>query len=418
MTVPRKVQEEVEEEEEEEQQSTEKIANLTSQAIEEQKERKYNPLRGTGDTKKRALQSFMVSSKVSQFIDRLPKVELHVHLPGAFDLEVIYNAKKDSTKFKTFAEFRANCTCKGKRSLQEMLFSFNNFQRLVEDDFELVETLAYTFVQQQMNHRIIYTEVRYSPHLISKTHPRRAFRSVTAGLRRGCEEFGATVNQILCCIDRQPEWSETVVDIAYENNAEWPCAVVGVDVAAGEDYFKERHEVAKKLHFEAILKAQRLGLNITIHAGEAGGLRNVEMAIDEFKASRIGHGYAVSDLVNSPGYRKSKLHKKILNLQTHFEVCLSSSFETGGWKGDDGDLQRWNRHPVLDMKKAGYSFSLNTDDPTVFETDMSRELRIAMKEVGLTEDDIVNCMREAITCSFATKAQHDMVLKALTPYDL
>lgn len=51
-------------------------------------ERKYNPLRRTGDSKKRAYQSFVVPQRTSQFIARLPKVELHVHLPGAFDLEV------------------------------------------------------------------------------------------------------------------------------------------------------------------------------------------------------------------------------------------------------------------------------------------------------------------------------------------
>ena len=52
------------------------------------KERKVNPLRRTGDTKKRAYQSFVVPPKTSDFIVKLPKVELHVHLPGAFDLEV------------------------------------------------------------------------------------------------------------------------------------------------------------------------------------------------------------------------------------------------------------------------------------------------------------------------------------------
>lgn len=333
---------------------------------------------------------------------------------------MIYEAKRDliKHKYESLEAFKTAGTCKGKRSLTAMLFCFHVFQKLVENDFELVERLAYAFVTQQSDQNIIYTEVRYSPHLISPESPRRAFESVTAGLRRGCKEHNVIVNQILCCIDRKPEWSETVIDIAYENNSLWPCAVVGVDVAAGEDYFEEKHEPAKELHFKAIRKAQRLGLNITIHAGEEGGLSNIEFAIDEFKAARIGHGYAISELVALRGYKKSKLHRKLLNLQTHFEVCLSSSFETGGWKGEDGDKQRWKKHPVLDMKKAGYSFSLNTDDPTVFETDLNRELRIAIKEIGFTEEDIVQTMREAITCSFATKAQHDAVLKALAPYDL
>ena len=332
--------------------------------------------------------------------------------------QLIYEAKKDMIEYKTLAEFERHCTCKGKRSLEAMLFAFHIFQKLVEDDFDLVERLAFQFVKQQKEQNIIYTEVRYSPHLISSTEPRRAFDSVTKGLRRACEQFGVSVNQILCCIDRKPEWSEEVIDIAYENNSNWPCAVVGVDVAAGEDYFLEKHEPAKQLHFEAIKKAHRYGLNITIHAGEAGGIRNIEIAIDDFKASRIGHGYAMSELVESRKYKKSKLHRKVLNLQTHFEVCLSSSYETGGWSGEDGDKQRWKNHPVLSMKKAGYSFSFNTDDPTVFETDLNRELRIAMKEIGFSEEDIVKSMREAITCSFATKEQHDAVMLALAPYDI
>ncbi len=47
------------------------------------------------------------------------------------------------------------------------------------------------------------------------------------------------MNQILCCIAWRPEWAKEVIDLAHDRRNDFPCAIVGVDIAAGEDHFNE-----------------------------------------------------------------------------------------------------------------------------------------------------------------------------------
>ena len=132
-----------------------------------------------------------------------------------------------------------------------MLNCFTVFLPIVRGNLDLIESLAFDFVKRQARQNIIYSEVRYSPHLLAKgatigenekVDPCPIIDAVTRGLRRGEKEFGVLVNQILCCIAWRPDWASEVVDLAHKRNADTPCAVVGIDIAAGEEHFDKVSE--------------------------------------------------------------------------------------------------------------------------------------------------------------------------------
>ena len=112
-------------------------------------------------------------------------------------------------------------------------------------------------------------------------------------MRKGCVDVSKTgrtciVNQILCGIDFQPAWSEDVVDMANEFRQDFPCAVVGVDVAAGEGHFATT-SATHRAHLEMCQKAVRLGIPVTLHAGETPNSEShVRAAIKDYGARRIG----------------------------------------------------------------------------------------------------------------------------------
>ena len=88
-----------------------------------------------------------------------------------------------------------------------------------------------------------------------------------------------------------------VVQIAKDRKEQFPCAVVGVDIAAGEEHFDEKNFPDLYLpHYQAMKYAKESGLNITLHAGEVGFPDNIMKAINKYGASRIGHGYRIADL--------------------------------------------------------------------------------------------------------------------------
>lgn len=303
------------------------------------------------------------------FIRSVPKVELHIHLDGSFSPKELWEYLQQNPHLiqcipvekklpwetnpnappfklrelvsvcKTDQDYTRLCTCRRRYrktrhveerkksmrkkvgTLEDMLLCFQFFTPIVYNNFDLLEHLAFDFVQRQKEQNVVYTEVRYSPHLLAED-PRKAYHAITKGLRRGCEEASALggicfINQILCGINFQPDWSADVIDMANEFRHDFPCAVVGIDVAAGESHFSPDSPFHKG-HLDMCRKAVSLGVPITLHAGETpDSERNVGAAILDYGASRIGHGYRISNQDNVIALAKSK--------NIHFENCPTSS---------------------------------------------------------------------------------------------
>lgn len=271
-------------------------------------------------------------------------------------------------------------------SLEDMLTCFEFFFPLVHGNLDLLEILAHDFVERQHEQNVIYTEVRYSPHLLAK-EARQAFDAVTRGLRRGCDEYGIIVNQILCAINFRPDWSDEIVEMAQTFRNDYPCAVVAIDIAAGEDHFASESQ-SRQGHYDMCQKAKKFGLNITMHAGETPHAEdNVRKAIQEYGATRIGHGYRTA---NHP-----ELLEIIKTSGVHMEVCPTSSVETGGWK-----KTKWTEHPACVFREHGIPISLNSDDPAVFNTSLTWQYRIALKKMGMDKSDILKTIENAIDAAF------------------
>merc|ERR1712096_359493 len=132
---------------------------------------------------------------------------------------------------------------------------------------------------------------------------------------------------------------------------------------------------------QAMAIAQEAGMPITIHAGESGGAGNVTKSAKVYGATRIGHGYNV--LKDDEAYAAARKQK------LHFEVCPTSSMETGTFKDPD-----WTKHPMVqfvkDAREDGNYPSINTDDPSVFDCDIMDEYKRVL-DMGLSLEDIANC---------------------------
>lgn len=332
---------------------------------------------------------------------------------------------------QTSRDFHDLCTCRGYRSLREMLNCFEVFLPLVRGNTQLIEQLSFDFCQRQWEQNVVYTEVRYSPHLLAegfaaaatnnnnfaspdggehssaengKVTPEAVFEAVTQGLRRGCAKYdNLTVNQILCGIAWRPDWAASTLDLAAQHRTDFPCAVVGVDIAAGEEHFDaQNHPDLQGPHYDMAQEAQRRRVPLTLHAGESTdhALENVQRAITEYGACRIGHGYRMVE--------SSAIMDLVRDHNVHVEVCPTSSVETGGWVYDEDGTRDWKKHPALIMLKHGISVSLSSDDPAVFHTSLAWQYRVALTKMMLTRQNLVemNLMAvEAAWCSNEERAR-------------
>jgi adenosine deaminase len=388
--------------------------------------------------------------RLEAFVQSIPKIELHVHLDGCFDPEELWehlqknprllhcfpvdrhlpwDSKPDAGPVRlremvstctSSLDYRRLCTCRRRYrklrhaeerklsikqvggSLEDMLLCFEFFFPLVYDNFELLEHLAYDFVRRQREQNVIYTEVRYSPHLLA-SDPLKSYQAVTDGLRRGlkeCPPGAVTINQILCGINFHPEWATDVVRMAQEFRSDFPCAVVGVDIAAGEDHFASQSPF-HQAHLEMCRSAIDFGINITLHAGETpDSAHNVATAIRKYGAKRIGHGYRIAT--------QDDIMELAISRNIHFEVCPTSSVETGGWIKTE-----WKDHPACVFRNKGVKVSLSSDDPAVFNTSLTWQFRIVLKKMEWRESDVLQSLMDAVDASFAPESEKERLRQQL-----
>lgn len=145
--------------------------------------------------------------------------------------------------------------------------------------------------------------------------------------------------------------------------------VVAIDLAGDESLNCEAYPGHRKAYEEAV----RSGIHRTVHAGEVGPPSVVKEAVEVLKAERVGHGYRTLE--------DQTLYKQLLAQNMHFEVCPISSKLTGACNPD------FTKHPVITFRKDKANYSLNTDDPLIFNSTLHLDYSTAQKYMGFTEDE-------------------------------
>ncbi|XP_077577008.1 adenosine deaminase [Stigmatopora nigra] len=323
-----------------------------------------------------------------------PKVELHVHLDGAIRAQTIIDvAKRRGIRppAETAEELRQLLVLHEPFSLTGFLAKFAIYMHIIAGDRDAIQRIAYEFVEDRARQGVIYAEVRYSPHLLANAdvqplpwdqaegdvNPDEVVRLVNRGLRDGERAFGVKVRSILCCMRHMPSWSASVVELCKKYRHE---GVVAIDLAGDESLDCQAYPG----HMLAYQEAVRCGIRRTVHAGEVGPPSVVKEAVDVLKAERVGHGYRTLE--------DPELYARLLAQNVHFEVCPISSRMTGAYAGDFG------QHPVVTLRKDKANYSLNTDDPLIFDSTLQLDYGVAGRHMGFTRQEF----RRLNICSAAS----------------
>jgi adenosine deaminase len=321
-----------------------------------------------------------------------------------------------------------------------MLNCFEVFLPIVRGNLVLIEELAFDFCKRQWEQNVVYTEVRYSPHLLAEglagdiadeeeeasqseydfgrsqvqVTPDDVFDAVTRGLRRGCATFDQlVVNQILCGIAWKPHWAMSTLEMATRHQEDFPCAAVGVDIAAGEEHFDQKNFPGLyHSHYAMAQEAKQRSMPMTLHAGESteNALQNIKRAITDYGACRIGHGYRMTE---SPAVMQLVRENGV-----HVEVCPTSSNETGGWVYNESTngSKDWSKHPAVTMRENGIAMSISADDPAVFHTSLAWQYRLVLAKMKLSRRDLLNMNMDAIEAAWCSEALKDKLRGTVRTY--
>ncbi len=343
--------------------------------------------------------------KDSDFIESLPKAELHLHLEGAVDPPTLselsrrhpvplptanprYQGLEESARVFTEDEARALY------QYQDFTGFLRAFKAVTErlrdpDDYELV---TYRLMQKQHAQNVLHAEVYISAGVVQWRGQEFAplFAGAERGRRRGERDFGLSLYWIFDAVRHLGvDEAQRVVEEAIRTQNE---NVVGIGIGgderrAGPELFREVYE-----------HAARHGLRLMVHAGETVGPESIWHALRELKPDRIGHGLHASD--------DPELVRYLAAQQVPVEVCITSNVVTGC-------CASLAEHPVRKLFDAGLLIVLNTDDPDMFHTSLVREYQIARDVFGFSADELRQLARNSFRASFLPQERKTEMLARL-----
>ncbi len=299
-------------------------------------------------------------SEPSSFILSLPKAELHLHLEG-------------SVEPSTLLELRQLHGMDGASLAEvEQLYNYKDFAGFLTafkdvtghlctpDDYELI---TYRLMERLKAQNVLHAEAAI-------------FEGLERGRRRGEKDFGISLLWIFDAV-RQfgAEKAQSVLDLAIQFRDRNVVAFgIGGDERAGPpEWFAGVYP-----------RAAEHGLHLTAHAGESAGPESIWGALN-LKAERIGHGLTAA--------QDPELIEELAESQVPIEICVTSNLRTGC-------CAELAQHPVRRYFDQGLMLTLNTDDPTMFQTSLVEEYALVQEAFGFTDEHLRELARNSFEASF------------------
>lgn len=324
-----------------------------------------------------------------------PKVELHRHLEGTFELRTLFEMSKrnkldlptDFDEFKKEVQFPKD----SEPDFLTFLSKFrNNWYRSLED----VEKITYESAKAFSKDGLHYIEVRFSPEhfAIHNDFDRREItRLIVRAGDEGAHEAGVNI-RYLVTFNRSKQNEQEMLSL-YRDLRELDLpGIVGIDLAGDElNYPPELFEN----FFRTVKNDGRFGT--TIHAGEVTPAKQVRDALAILGADRIGHGTsAIEDEL---------LQKELTDRGVALEQCITSNRQTGSWVDEQS-------HPFGTLYRRGVNVTLNSDDPTIQDSDLTDDYVKAASHFGLTIEDLIRINERTIDSAFLSSTDRMALRKS------
>ncbi|MCC6853051.1 MAG: adenosine deaminase [Comamonadaceae bacterium] len=285
----------------------------------------------------------MPAERLAALLRRMPKAELHIHIEGALEPELIFRLAERNglpLAWPSVEALRAAYAFTDLQSFLDLYYAGAGVLRTEQDFFDL----AWSYLERAAAEQVLHAEIFFDP----QTHTARGvpFEAVITGLEHACRrahaEFGLSARLILCFLRHL---SEEEAFATLEQALPHRHHFIGV----GLDSSERGHPPAKFARVFARCRA--LGLHVVAHAGEEGPAAYVAEALDLLGAERIDHGVRC---VEDPA-----LVQRLARARVPLTVCPLSNARLRVFP----TLAAHNLPALLD---AGLVVTVNSDDPAYF----------------------------------------------------
>jgi len=328
--------------------------------------------------------------KIIEFIKKIPKAELHLHIEGTLEPELLFKlAKRNNIQipYTNIEEVKSAYNFSDLKSFLNVFYQGSKVLVKEQDFFDL--TWAYTLKCKEDN--VVHTEVFFDPqtHINRKINFDVIINGIFKALQKANKEFGLTSKIIMCFLRHLDEASAfQVLDQALIHKDK----IIGV----GLDSSELGHPPKK---FERVFKkAIEKGFLTVAHAGEEGPPEYIWEALNLLKVKRIDHG--VQCLLDE------KLVQKLKDSQIPLTVCPLSNIK----------LRVFNKlkeHNLKKMLNKGLMVMVNSDDPAYFGGYINKNLIECQKALNLSMEDVKTLIINSFNSSFLKEEKKQEWIKQI-----
>jgi adenosine deaminase len=331
-------------------------------------------------------------SSIKNILYKIPKVELHLHLEGSIPLNTLFLLIEKYNKISEIGNFQNLKNKFQYKDFGEFIETWvwkNQFIREYEDFTFIASSVAKKLVEQN----IVYVEAFFSPG--DFVEQGLDIQKITEAIRKGLDVYKdqVTVNLIADLIrDFGPAkgriWLEQLAEVKE-------LGIIGIGLGGSEKMFPPQP-------YEPIYKrAKELGFRKTAHAGETSGAKSIWGAIRSLEVERIGHGIrAIED---------SELLCVLKHNQIPLEICPTSNIKTK-------IITHLEEHPLKILYQQGLMITINTDDPTMFNTNLVNEYYLLIEKLGFEIKDILKLLHNSIYSAWCNTETKELLFNQLNQY--
>ncbi|HCG7436635.1 adenosine deaminase [Vibrio parahaemolyticus] len=314
---------------------------------------------------------------MNAFIQGLPKVELHLHIEGSLEPELMFKLAKRNgidIPYSSPIELREAYQFEDLQSFLDLYYQGANVLRTEQDFYDL----TWEYLEHCKADNVIHTEIFFDP----QTHTERGidFDTVLNGISRaltdGNEKLDITSQIIACFLRHLSEESamDTLQSILKHRDK-----IIGV----GLDSSEKGHPPAKFLR--VFQKAKEAGLLTVAHAGEEGPAQNITDAIEMLEVSRVDHGVRCAE--------DEALVESLIETKMPLTVCPLSNIKLCVF-------DEMGQHNIVELLRKGVAVTINSDDPVYFGGYMTDNFLAVNQAHPMSKEELAKFTLNAIDASF------------------
>lgn len=318
---------------------------------------------------------------MNAFIQGLPKVELHLHIEGSLEPELLFELAQRNNidiPYESPLALRKAYEFEDLQSFLDIYYQGANALRTEQDFYDL----TWAYLERCKADNVIHTEIFFDP----QTHTDRGieFETVINGIYRamqGGKEKLAITSQIIACFLRH--LSEESAIETLQSILDHQDKIIGVGLDSSE--LGHPPEKFKR----AFQQAKEAGLLTVAHAGEEGPAQNIVDSVEMLSVSRVDHGVrCVEDASLMQALIESKMPLTVCPL-SNIKLCV---------------FDEMAQHNIVDLLRKGVAVTINSDDPAYFGGYMTDNFMAVSNAHPMTKLELAQFTINAIDASFISEA--------------